>query len=351
MWPLDRQFHLRSTVRKTLDVCRTPTTAHAALVWRHCAGFTLTTTSYKTLPDTPSISTSRDWIGISALLANVACWGVVPVMLRGLTNDIDAWTANGIRYPIAALLYWPILWRFHRQNLIDRKTLIRCMVPAFFSLSGQIFWALSFYHLAASVVAFGVRSSIVWTLLAGMIVFSEERRLLTKPRFYLGLIVAVCGCTVLLLVRNRQSLVQITPLGIVLMLVCGILFGFYAVSIRYFVQDIPSILSVGIVANYVSVGTVCLLPLGDLADFKSLTTSNWFMVVLSSILGIALGHLLLYTAVNRLGPSIAASVQSLSPFITATVAFGFLHEQLTLPQWVAGTAIVVGAVILLSIKK
>ena len=52
--------------------------------------------------------------GSAFLLGNILCWAAVPVLLRYLTNALDAWTANGIRYPLAAVFFLPILvvtWR------------------------------------------------------------------------------------------------------------------------------------------------------------------------------------------------------------------------------------------------
>ena len=38
-------------------------------------------------------------MGIVALAVGVVCWGVAPVLIRRLTPFVDAWTANGLRYP------------------------------------------------------------------------------------------------------------------------------------------------------------------------------------------------------------------------------------------------------------
>ena len=63
----------------------------------------------------PSMTSTRsqfrrlDIHGMAALLAVILCWGCVPVMLRGLIHAVDPWVANGIRFPLAAILYWPVL--------------------------------------------------------------------------------------------------------------------------------------------------------------------------------------------------------------------------------------------------
>ena len=306
----------------------------------------------RTIADRPetgtlAVSSHVDWIGVACLIGCALCWGVVPVMLRGLTDDIDAWTANGSRYPLAAVLYWPILWSGRQRGALNGEVLRRSLGPAFFSFSGQVLWALSFYYLSASAVGFFVRSSIVWTLIAGMVVFREERALLTSPKFFGGLACCVVGFLVLSVAGGHTNM-QITPTGIVLILSCGIAFGLYAVSIRYFLRPVHSALAAAVVCNYVAVGTLILMPFGEPSQLKHLSGQNWLLVVLSAFLGIVLGHTFLYSAVNRLGTSISSGVQSVTPFITAAVAYLYLGEALSVVQWGGGITIVVGAIVLLS---
>lgn len=291
-----------------------------------------------------------DWIGVAGLIGCVVCWGITPVILRGLTDDIDAWVANGVRYPLAALLYWPVLASFRRRGAVNADLLKRSLVPAFFSLSGQVFWGLAFYYLSASAVGFFVRGSIAWTMIAGMVVFAEERTLLKSRRFFVGLIVCAAGFLVLSFARGTQSM-KITTTGVILILICGLLFGLYSVSIRYFLKPIPSPLAAATVCQYVALGTFLLMPLGEPAILASLPVQTWLLIALSSLLGIVIGHTCLYMAVNRLGTSISSGGQSVTPFITAGGAFAFLDEALSLPQWLGGVAIVAGVVVLLTTRR
>lgn len=295
-------------------------------------------------------SSTVDWLGIGSLVACVFCWGATPVILRGLTNDIDAFVANGIRYPLAALLYWPVLVTYWRRGNLNADLLRRSVVPAFFSLSGQIFWALSFYYLSASAVGFFVRGSIAWTMVAGMVVFAEERTLLRSPKFFGGLAICFVGFLVLSMSRALPSM-QITSTGVVLILICGMLFGLYSVSIRYFLKPIPSPLAAAVVCQFVAIGTLMLLPFGAPGQTSAITGSTWLLILLSSFLGIVVGHSCLYTAVNRLGTSISSAGQSGTPFVTVAFAYFFLGESLTGAQWSGGLAIVAGVIVLLTIRR
>ena len=74
-------------------------------------------------------------------------------------------------------------------------------------------------------------------------------------------------------------------------------------------------------------------------------------MISSALLGIAMGHVMLYVAVQRLGAAITSSCQTLMPFVTAAVAGITLSEALTAWQWIAGCVMVAGAIVLLSIKN
>ena len=72
--------------------------------------------------------------GIAFLFGNILCWSAVPVILRHLSGVVDAWTANGFRYPLAGILYWPILIVAWRSNRLDARVARRCLVPSSLAL-------------------------------------------------------------------------------------------------------------------------------------------------------------------------------------------------------------------------
>lgn len=287
---------------------------------------------------------------MAALVGGIACWGITPVLLRGLTTSIDAWTANGIRYPMSAILYWPLLYFTFRSGQLTSALMQRCAVPALFALGGQVFWALAHYELQASEIGFLVRLSMVWTMAGSMVLFSDERQLLRKPWFYFGMALLVCGFLALSLPSGSLA-ERISSKGLAWIFLCGAFFGLYMVSVRRCIPDVNPILAFGIVAAIVSAGTVIgMFMYGDVSVVMRLTSGAWLMLVCSSILGIAFGHILMYTSIQRLGAIITSSCQSLMPFVTATVAAIFLGEALSQRQWTGGVLMIVGVLVLLSIE-
>ena len=293
-------------------------------------------------------------------MALIVCWGVVPVLLRDLTDSLDAWTANGIRYPLSAILFWPILWRASRrsdangQPVLSLALVRACMIPALCSTLGQFVWAIAHYHLQASQIGFLIRATTIVAITGAMILFPDERRLLREPRFYLGLVLAIGGFVALSLFGGATiggvGGANLTGLGI--MFLCSLFFGLYIVSVRKCIPDVNPILAFAIVAQMCSVVLfIAMLIKGDYSVVSRLSPRDWTLLVASSLLGIGFGHVLLYVAVVRLGASVTTTCQSAMPFLTAAIASVMLGEQLSPAQWLSGCVIVVGAIILLSVKQ
>ena len=297
------------------------------------------------------------------------------MLLRRLTPFIDAWTANGVRYPISAVLYWPLLYFAFRDGRLTLTLVHRCLVPALFALGGQVFWALAHYELQASEVGFIVRLSTLWAIVGSMILFRDERKLIRRPGFYVGILLIVGGfLSMSMFDRNADATISASTatvemtqhdsdgspalategdhrLGVFYIVLCGAFFGFYMVSVRRCIPDVDPILAFGVVGNLVSVGTIAGMFLrGNVLLLTEQTPFSWFLLGASSFLGIALGHIMMYVAVQRLGAAITSSCHALMPFITAAVASVTLAESLTGGQWAGGIAMVLGAGVLLSLK-
>lgn len=298
-----------------------------------------------------------DLRGTLALLGTVLCWGTIPVLLRSLTEHVDPWTANGLRYPLAAILYWPVLALAWRRGRLDRRLLRRALVPAAFALLGQIFWAMAPYFLEASLIAFLVKSSMVWGLAGALILFPDERPLLKAPRFHAGLLLVVLGFIALTVTRIMDGqpdtpAAPVSHVGILIVLACSVFFGLYGVSVRYFLQGVNPLLAFGVVAQYSTLGTVTLMfLLGTPAIVTDLSLNGWALIAGSSILGIGISHTLYYTAIARLGASIASVGELLGPFVTLALAHVVLGESLSPPEYAAGMTMVLGGGLLVAARK
>ncbi len=316
---------------------------------------------------------SQRYVGIIALVALIMMWGTVPVLLRGLTESVDVWTANGIRYPFSAMLFWPYLFFAARRGFsaagggffasrggqstdgpptrqLTWPVVRACVVPAFFSTGGQVFWGMSFYYLQASQVGFLVRATTIVVIVGSVVLFADERKLLRRVRFDVGVLLALAGFVSLSLTGD-SAFESANVQGLLIMLCCSLLFGAYVVSVRKCIPQVHPTLAFAVVCQMCAavVGTL-VFAFGDYEVIWDLSGRQWIMLVTSSILGIGLGHIMLYTAIVRLGASVTTTCQSAMPFVTAAIASFALGETLTTWQWAFGGVIVIGALVLLSIK-
>jgi len=285
--------------------------------------------------------------GAAFLMGNILCWAAVPVLLRYLTHAMDAWTANGVRYPLAAILFVPILISAWRSGDLTGSMLARCIVPSLLGCGGQILWGLSPYYLPAGTIGFLLRASLLFSLVGAMLLFPDERRLLRHSSFYVGLALSIVGFVVLSL-SKMQTDREVTLAGILIAAGCSMFYGLYGVSVRYFLQGMNPLISSGAVSVIVSIGmAVLMLFVGEYGTLVDVSLGDWGLIVLSSITGITLGHYFLYAAVPRLGAAVTSAAQTLTPFVTMVLAVWFLSESLTRLEWSAGMMMVVGAAILL----
>ena len=289
--------------------------------------------------------------GTLAVLANVCIWGSTPVLLKELTGYLpgDPWTANGIRYPIAAVLLWPVLFLAWRRGEVGRRVLVRALVPAAFAFAGQILWAAAPYYMQANAIGFFIKASTIWAVAGAMILFPSERALLRSRRFGIGLLLAFGGLLGLAFSSGSFSH-EMSGKGVLVILTCGLFFGFYGVSVRYFMEGISPLVSFGVVAQYVSIGTIILMVIyGAEGSIANLSQWGWVLVISTALLGVCISHIFFYIALLRLGASIPSSFQMLSPFLTYLVASLYLGERMRGGSWawVAGVAVVTGGLFLL----
>jgi len=82
---------------------------------------------------------------------------------------------------------------------------------------------------------------------------------------------------------------------------------------------------------------------GDLEDAYRLPAWPWASVVISALTAIAFSHVLMYSAMKRIGATIPALVLLVLPFTVLAVSWVVFDERLTVPQLIFGVVLVVGA--------
>lgn len=291
--------------------------------------------------------------GIICVLATLFGWASVFLFLKYLTGQVDPWTANGWRYGLSALLWLPVLLiGLYRGNLPAGLWRL-AVVPAAINGIAQVMYALAPYYIGAGFAAFLVRVSVVSSMCGAFIMFSDERILLRSMKFWVGLALVVLGsCGTIL--YSRESFNGGAVIGIVCGAASGLLYGFYSVSVRYYMRGIPSLTAFAVICLYTAAGLVVpMIIFGKEHGLSVLHLSGfaWAMLGLSAFLGIAMGHVAYYAAINRLGVAVSNGILQVAPFLTAVGSLLLFDEKLTSGQWICGAILFVGAVLLLAAEQ
>jgi len=283
------------------------------------------------------------------LLGATFCWGSVPVMIKYLARPglvPDGFTANMVRYPVAALFYLPFLVYGMRRGAL-RGLWIAALLPAAINVAGQALWAASPYYLDASVMAFLLRLCVVWSVLGAFIVFKDERILARSGWFWAGATLAIAGF-ILMSWNGLAGGGNVTAIGILLIFLCGLCLGLYGVCVRYVMHQLHPLMVFSVVSLYTSVALVAMAPLGQPSSVLTLPRSAVILLVVSALVGIGMAHGFFYIAVQRLGVAICYLMLMTTPFVSYLGARLVLGERFTAGQWVGGCVLILGAALAVS---
>jgi len=266
----------------------------------------------------------------------------MPVILKYFTDYIDGWTANGVRYGFAALLFVPVLLLRRKRIPGGRSIWKAAIVPSLINIIGQICWAWSPYYNDATVISFVVRCAFPFSILFGFWFLHRERALARSPGFWLGAAGTVLG--VILMYAGSLSHGGSSPFGLFLVLGASACWGLYSVSVGYYMGGFPSVLAFSVICVYTAPGLVALmLVFGEYGSLAELSVFRWSMLLLSGLMGISIGHVLMYKIIKVLGPIAMEAGHSLVPLGSLIFAAAFLGERMTGNQWVGGVLLIAGS--------
>ncbi len=283
----------------------------------------------------------------------LAGWTATPLFLVHFAASIDAWTSNGWRYGFAALLWLPALLVLRLRGQWPGGLLRAALVPALFNAAGQMAFAESFYRVDAATAIFGLRLQLVFVALGAWLLFRDERDVLRRPRTWLGMALVFAGIagTVFLApgARPRGELI-----GVALAVAAGLLYAGYGLGVRRYMAAYGSVASFAAISQWTAaLMLVAMLALGrdHGAAAWALPRGQFGLLLLSSVAGIALGHVFYYMAMARLGVAVTAGVLQLQPFTVALGSWWLFGQSLGAAQLATGVLAVVGAVLLVAQPK
>jgi drug/metabolite transporter (DMT)-like permease len=293
------------------------------------------------------------WEGVAMLLATLGCWCAVPILVRHLAGYVDHWTNNGWRYGAAALVWLPGVLVAAGRGRLPRSIWRAALVPAAANTVAQVAFTSAHSHIDPGLLTFGLRMQLLAVAVGAYLLFPNERAMIRSPRYLAGLAFLVTGIGGVLL-QGEMPLAGSSGLGVALAVGAGFGYGAYALAVRRFMHPYPPVLAFGVIALYTASALVAMmLAFGRNggADVLQLGGRELAYMVVSSMLGIAIGHVLYYASIDRLGVAATTGVLQLQPFVVGGISAVVFGEAMTRLQWGSGAVAVLGAVLVLSAQK
>ncbi len=294
--------------------------------------------------------------GYAAASATLLSWAAVALLLEHFTASIDVWTANGWRYGAAAILWMPLAVLVLRRRGAGGVPWASVVGPSILWFLGQVQFASAFYFVGPAMVTFMIRVQILCVILISAIAVPSARGLLRLPAVWAGVAMMLGGAGGMLGFGAEPPRVDDWT-GVALAAGSGATFAGYGVALRFMLPAaddarrprLGPMERFSFIAVMVGGGMVALmLLLGEErgAVAARLDGGQLGLLALSSILGVMVGHLAYFVAIERIGVVAASSIVQLQPFIVLLAAWPLFGERMTLPQLAAGVTLAAGAAVL-----
>jgi drug/metabolite transporter (DMT)-like permease len=137
-----------------------------------------------------------------------------------------------------------------------------------------------------------------------------------------------------------------TVKGIVISLVCALMWAVYTISVKVKLRDIDSRVGFCVISIYTVIGLwIGAFVFGAPRQCLVMGVRPWTAVVFSAITSIALAHVLYYVAIKRIGATIPLIVILSQPLVVFSISRVVFHERLNGLQLLFGLLLLFGAAI------
>ena len=278
-----------------------------------------------------------------ACLGALTFWSLGPNFIKYLTEYMDLWTQNFLRYSVACLFWLPLLVLAIRRKKLDKGIWLKAILPAGTNILMQSLWAAAFYYIGPGFMVLLTKTNIIWIAGFSLIFFPDERPLIKSKRFWAGLGLCVLGVAGVLYFKSDFA-AKGTLTGVAIGLACAFMWGLYTVTVKMAFRKTDSRYGFSVISIYTVLGLgIVAIMFGDIRDGIDMGIRPWGVVVVSGVLSIALAHVLYYVVIKRIGATVPALVILAQPFPVLAISHIVFGESLHIFQLVFGVVLLMGA--------
>ncbi|GAB1258295.1 DMT family transporter [Aurantivibrio plasticivorans] len=256
-----------------------------------------------------------------SLIASVT-WATLPLILKGLLDELDPITTTWFRFSLAGLLL--ALFLSHKRRFVNPLSLRRLPLALvalciFGLLSNYVSYIFGLDRITASSSQVLIQCAPMLLLLGGVVIYRER----LSGMQWLGVLVFVAG--ILLFFNQRLGElwggISSYGLGMLWILVASITWAIYALAQKQALQSLPS---ANINLFIYLAGTAVLLPFAAPGSVSSLSALGLTLLVLSCA-NTLIAYGCFAEALNHWEASRVSAILALQPIFT--ISFMWLLER------------------------
>lgn len=274
-------------------------------------------------------------------------WGAGFTSSKAAVSDVPPLVTGTMRYALASLVLVPVLLRERRgrdapslPSRVPWGALLALALTAVVAYNVLYFVGLTYAPSSDSILLIPTTNPI-WTIMFASLIVAER----PGSRTMIGIGIALVGMALVLVGGFNGSLTGERFFGNVLFIVASIVFGLSHVMSRLTTRRLTPIEATtlsGLIGGFtLAVLAFVVNGYGSLLDAPAL---YWFNIGLVAFGTTALGYVLFYRSIQRIGPGPTSFYTNLVPIFGLALSAIFLGEIPT-PLQVAGGVIMLGAVI------
>lgn len=224
------------------------------------------------------MSNTQSWrLGFALAMTTALMWGLLPVAMKGLLQDISPATVTWYRFVGAGI--FTIAWYHYRGTLNIRQLFARPLLPATVLACGglllnYISYALGLHFSTPGAAQIMIQLAPLLLLLASVIWLGED----FSRQQAMGLVLVVAGLVLFFNQRFEEMLSGANPtyvLGVSLIVVAAVTwaaYGFFQKKLLRHVgtQDLLALIYI--------LGTLVFLPMADPTSVRDLSPLGWALL-------------------------------------------------------------------------
>ncbi len=186
-------------------------------------------------------TTGRWRLGLALTTVTAVLWGILPIALKVLLDQMDAYTITWYRFSIAAvlLMIFIVQKKKHSSSYKVSKAVLVLIVIAAAGLCGNyILYVLGLNHLSPSTATVVIQLAPIFMLFGSLIVFKERFNIIQ----WSGFIVLVFGLVLFFNDRLDELLYRLGnyTIGVLLIVASGAVWSVYALAQKQLLKSFPS---------------------------------------------------------------------------------------------------------------